>query len=639
MKTQLRTRIIGATGAALTAGALVAVSPAPAHAWGLTPPVQVSTSGTQLTVSGNNTGQAAAAWVTGGQVFVSQKQVAGNVWSQPAQVSAPTETASAPDISVGPSGDIALTWVQTPAGGEGEVWLAQQDRGAAWGAARMMSDPTKPGDSGPQVDIGAAGGVTVVWVGNNVAGSIVRTRGATATTATGINQFGQAPAGATLDGMAVARAGNSDAIAAWRVKNADGSFALGANRRSGGTWGTEASLNTAPAVDTPTVTMDGRGNGWVGVSTGAAGAMTPYFWLWETGKPIAGATPIAGAGASGLQLVANYSGQLVASWITGAGLYFSDIQSGVPATSLVIGGPIEAQSLAYSDTGAATVVWARPGTAALGVSHRELGEQWIAQEIPAAVSARPTAVAQAANSLIVYGDAAGGTISSRVLDTRAPTAVHLTAPLRPFNPDNQIAVGWIGSDPSSTVTYEVSRSVTERRGRPGPMELWKSTIGTSAAYRAGQGQTVCFQVRGLDGGGNASGTSIRRCTSTPINDNAFSKAKLKRRTVWKKNKHKSYFRGSYLQAKRPGATLITRNKVKGKRFALLVATSKKSGSIKVKLGRKTLGTYSLKSHSKKWSTGESLLVGKFGKTKKGKLRVIVTSKRKPVRIDGLYVVR
>ncbi len=639
MKKQLRTRVVGLTGAALAATALVAISPAPAHAWGLTPPVQVSPGGSELTVSGNNAGYAAAAWVAGGQVFVSQKQVAGNVWSAPAQVSAPTETGSAPDISVGPSGDIALVWVQTPAGGESEVWLAQQDRGAAWGAARMMSDPTKPGDAGPQVDIGSAGGVTVVWTGNNAAGSLVRTRSATPATVSAINQFGAVPAGATLDGVAVARGGNSDAIAAWRVKNADGSLTLAANRRSAGTWGAEAALNTAAAVDVPTVAMDGRGNGWVGVSTGTAGAMTPYFWLWERDRPIAAATPIAGAGASGLQLVANYSGQLVASWVTGAGLYFSDIRSGVPDTSQVIGGPVEAQSLAYSDTGAATVVWARPGQPALGVSHREIGEQWMAQEIPAGASARPFAVAQAANSLIVYGDAGGGPIASRVLDTKAPTAVHLTAPLRPFNPDNQIAVGWIGSDPSSTVTYEVSRSVTKRKGSAGPMEVWQRTDKTSAAYRAGQGQTVCFQVRGLDGGGNASGTSIPRCTTTPINDNTFAKAKLKRRTVWKKNTQKKYLRGSYLQAKRKGATLTTRKKVKGKRFALLVATSKRSGSIKVKLGRKTLGSFTLKSHSNKWRNGESLLVGKFGKTRKGRLKVIVTSTGKPVRIDGLYVVR
>lgn len=85
------------------------------------------------------------------------------------------EAAAGPDVSVGPGGDVSVTWSATPPGLDAEIKIAQRFAGQAWGPARDVSENAQP-DTGAQVDVGAAGVATVVWVATNATEGLVRTK-------------------------------------------------------------------------------------------------------------------------------------------------------------------------------------------------------------------------------------------------------------------------------------------------------------------------------------------------------------------------------------------------------------------------------------------------------------------------------
>lgn len=58
---------------ATAAVATLVLAPAPASAWGFTEPAVLAPAGAGVTLSADGVGNAAAAWVAGGQVFVSER--------------------------------------------------------------------------------------------------------------------------------------------------------------------------------------------------------------------------------------------------------------------------------------------------------------------------------------------------------------------------------------------------------------------------------------------------------------------------------------------------------------------------------------------------------------------------------------
>jgi len=618
----------GTTPIAALATAVVAtlvLAPAPASAWGFTEPAVLAPAGAGVTLSADGVGNAAAAWVAGGQVFVSERPTRSRTWTPAVAVSPAGEAAAGPDVSVGPGGDVSVTWSATPPGLDAEIKIAQRFAGQGWGPARDVSDNAQS-DTGAQVDVGAAGVATVVWVATNAAEGLVRTK--TVSAASMSPQMLLATLPGTFSGLSLARGTNGDTVAAWRHLDAPGtSYAVQARRRvAGGDWGALASQGPVPSVpDATTTAVDGAGNATVGWTSGTTpDTSAPFVAAWPRGGALGTPTPLGVEPGRQLELAANSAGGVAAAWLSGSGVMYADL-GGAPQ-ALTSGVPVSSLSLALSDTGAATVAYGVVG-GGLGVAHRPAGGVWTAQLVAAAAGARSLVVPHGPDATLAWTDGEGGAVRARTLDDVAPTAVHLTAPFRPLNVGTRIKAGWIGDDLWSPISYEVERQVAAYNGVLGAPEPWLSVGATDAVYPAEAGQTVCLRVRGLDQAGNASPWSVARCSTTPVNDRTL------RAKGWQEKKGKGYFSGDYVTARKRGATL-TLTGVRARRVGLLVGVGRGQGSVSVSLGKSKLGTFSLSARDK--AKQVVIPVATFGAVRTGRLKVTVTTKGRPVRIDGVY---
>lgn len=604
------------------------LSPAPAWAWGFTEPAALAPAGAGVTLSADGVGNAAAAWVAGGQVLVSLRPFRSRTWTPAVAVSPAGEDAAGADVSVGPGGDVAVTWTATPPGLDSDIKIAQRSAGQAWGPARDVSENAQP-DSGAQVSVGAVGVATVVWVARNATEGLVRTKTVSATSMSPQVQLADLPG--TFSGVSLARGANGDSVAAWRYLDAaTTSYSVQARRRvSGGDWGPVVSTGPVASVpDAPSAAVDGGGNatlGWVSGVTPETG--TPFFASWPRGGALGAPTPLGAAPGRQLELAATSTGGTAAAWLSGTGVMYADL-GGAPQP-LTSGVPVSSLSLALSDTGAATVSYAVVG-GGLGVAHRPVGAAWATQPVAAAAGARPLVVAHGPDATMAWTDGEGGPVSSRTLDDLAPTAVHLTAPMRPLNVGTRILAGWIGDDLWSPIRYEVQRQVAAYDGDFAAAELWRSLSVTDAAYPAEAGQTVCLKVRGVDQAGNAGPWSVARCATTPVNDRTL------RAKGWQQRKGKGYFSGDYVTTRRRGSRLVLPG-VQARRLALLVAVGRGNGTVSVSLGKKKLGSYSFAAHAK--AKQVVVPVATFAAARTGRLEVTVTSDGRPVRIDGVYAGR
>ena len=615
--------------ALLTAvAATLALTPPPASAWGVDDPATLAPSGAAVTLSADGTGNAAAAWVSGGQVLVSRRPARSRTWTSAVAVSPAGETASAPDVSVGPGGDVAVVWSATPPGGTSDVKIAVEPAGGSWVPARNVSEAPLWQDTDAQVDVGPAGIATVVWAARQTTttSAAVRSKAASATSVG--NQSALSVAEGTFSGVSLARNAVGDTVAAWRHLDAAGTpDAVQAARRLAGTaWSPPVSQGlVAGVLDTPSAVVDGAGNASVGWSSGSGpDTSAPYVFTWPRGGAPSAPSGLASAPGRGLVLSATASGQVGAAWLTGTGATYADL-GGAPQP-LVSGVAVSGLSLALSETGAATASWTVAG-GGLGLGHRPAASTWTAQSVTAAPDARSVVVAHGGDATLAWTDGDGGPVRARTLDDAAPTAVHLTAPMRPLNVGTRIRAGWIGDDVWSPITYEVQRQVTRYDGHAGAAEVWKRLTATDAAYDAEAGQTVCLKVRGFDRAGNTSPWSVARCATTPVNDRTLEAKGFTAR------KGKGYFSGDYATSRRRGASLVLPG-VTARRVALLVGVGGGHGTVTVSLGKKRLGTYSLAARSRDKQV--VVPVANFGSARSGRLTVTVTSRGRPVVIDGVY---
>ncbi len=119
--------------------------------------------------------------------------------------------------------------------------------------------------------------------------------------------------------------------------------------------------------------------------------------------------------------------------------------------------------------------------------------------------------------------------------------------------------------------------------------------------------------------------------TTPMDDDVFTAS-----TKWKRHKSKKAYGGSYLETEKKGASLSYPFDG-ASAIALVASTGKNMGTVKILIGKKTVGVFSLKSNK---ARTKRVFVVQFDEFRAGdaaeKLRVKSTSK-KPVRIEGLGV--
>ena len=108
---------------------------------------------------------------------------------------------------------------------------------------------------------------------------------------------------------------------------------------------------------------------------------------------------------------------------------------------------------------------------------------------------------------------------------------------------------------------------------------------------------------------------------------------------WQRKKQRGHVRNTYSVTSVTGAALVTRRPQKFRRVVLVADKGRGFGTVKVFKGKQLLREVDLHA-KKKLVKGKVIPVKRFkGKLRAGKIRVVVTSAGKPVRIDGLGVAR
>jgi hypothetical protein len=154
--------------------------------------------------------------------------------------------------------------------------------------------------------------------------------------------------------------------------------------------------------------------------------------------------------------------------------------------------------------------------------------------------------------------------------------------------------------------------------------------GHQKVYTSVSGRTHTFRVRAIDAAGNVDRTPARRTFTVPRDTTT-----LKHSKGWRKRNARHSFGGTYSQSSRKGATL---SKKSGhiKRLALVVTTGKRYGTVRVYVGKKVVKrTVSL--HSAKRHRSVLIPIRTFKRPRHGRVRVVVTSRHRPVRIEGLGI--
>ena len=103
---------------------------------------------------------------------------------------------------------------------------------------------------------------------------------------------------------------------------------------------------------------------------------------------------------------------------------------------------------------------------------------------------------------------------------------------------------------------------------------------------------------------------------------------------WRLKRSSAAYGGAFLQARKKGASL-TREVSGAREVALVVGKGRKHGKVKVYAGSRLLATVRLAASGS--STRQLVTLATFSEPFTGSLRIVVATKDRPVRIEGLGV--
>lgn len=145
------------------------------------------------------------------------------------------------------------------------------------------------------------------------------------------------------------------------------------------------------------------------------------------------------------------------------------------------------------------------------------------------------------------------------------------------------------------------------------------------------GTTACISATATDTLGATSEESPEVCTAVPVNNTSFSHGK-----GWAKKRASGHFLKTFSTAKKKGAALRLYN-VEAKRLALLATKCRGCGTVKILKGKQLLKKVNL--NATKTKKKQLINVKTFGAVRRGTIKIVVASKGKPVKIEGLGVSR
>lgn len=157
---------------------------------------------------------------------------------------------------------------------------------------------------------------------------------------------------------------------------------------------------------------------------------------------------------------------------------------------------------------------------------------------------------------------------------------------------------------------------------------WQGRTTTSVAHTLARGSTTCYSVRAR-GAGGTSAWSSERCMVAPLDQ-----VSLSRSTGWTVRKGSAYYGGSAWTATRKGRSLA-RPAAALRRVGLVATTCPSCGAVDVFVGSSRIGRISLARGSTTRNRQVLLLPAFSART--GRIRVVVASSARTVRVDGLVV--
>jgi hypothetical protein len=235
------------------------------------------------------------------------------------------------------------------------------------------------------------------------------------------------------------------------------------------------------------------------------------------------------------------------------------------------------------------------------------------------------------------------------VDSTAPV-VSLTGPTSVFAISQSIPLSWSATDAGgsgltghygvldaygsavsgSLVSELYIADTTARRTTVNVPTAADYCLGAKAAACApGLGFRVCFIAAADDNAGNA-GYSARRCTNMPFDDRSFARSKT---SDWTRSSAPGWLGSTASSTTKKGAFLTTAGNVTVRQLGLVALTCPTCGSVDVYVGSTKIKSISL---VKAGVSARTLItIPAFTALKTGKVKVIVTSTGKTVKIDGI----
>jgi hypothetical protein len=220
-------------------------------------------------------------------------------------------------------------------------------------------------------------------------------------------------------------------------------------------------------------------------------------------------------------------------------------------------------------------------------------------------------------------------VKARFTDATAPISPLIDGSnlAKPFQTSKSFDLSW---GVPEIAQYDVRYRSAPHGAAFGGFVVWQSgTSGTSAVFSGSPGRAYCFSARARDADLNTSEYGTERCTAIPAASTA-----LKHRGPWAKKKAGGYFLGAFSVTSTKGANLELAN-VHAKRLALVATKCPRCGTIKVFFRNKLLRRIRLGAGSTRKKQIVDLAV--FNTVRSGRLRVVVMSSGRPVKIEGLGV--
>ncbi len=215
-----------------------------------------------------------------------------------------------------------------------------------------------------------------------------------------------------------------------------------------------------------------------------------------------------------------------------------------------------------------------------------------------------------------------------------PPSSAMTAPNGTFLLSNAIPVGWSASDVGSGVRdtdvfYQYVNAWGGAASSPIFPTAWQNTQQRSSFLRGARlGYTYCFQSRARDNSGNVSSWSPSKCSTIP-----FDERSLTRSSGWSRLSASGWLGNTATYTRTTGKYLTTSSSRQVRQVGVVALKCPTCGTLNVYVGAKFVGRISL--YKSGASSRSLVLLPRFSSLKSGKVKLVVASSGKLVKVDAL----